>query len=155
MKDVFLADFGGFWYLFDRTVVQRVMAMETAPKPTVGQGQSWLDTEEGNVEICPLNLVFKRPANERGNNHYLVLSHNGRLLALPMRGKGRECMALLHALRPLPPAFPELSRQLVTGLLLNGLDVVMRLDVDELVKVMDKITYLRKKKLESRQQAGA
>lgn len=154
MKDVYYAELCGHWYLFERPAVKRVIPMAEAPEPTARMGQSWFSLDEGNAELCPLRLLFTWATPDFKEDHYLVLFHHGRLLALPMRGPGREGMALLHALQPLPPAFPALARRIVPGMLLNGREVIMRLDLDELARAMDKIALLRKKKLESRRKAG-
>ena len=150
MKDVYYAELCGHWYLFERASVKRVLPIAEAPEPTAREGRSWFSLDEGNVEICPLRLLFTWAAPDWRDDHYLILVHHGRPLALPMRGPGREGMALLHALAPLPPAFPAPARRIVPGLLLNGREVIMRLEPDELAKAMDKIAFLRKKKLKER-----
>ena len=56
----------------------------------------------------------------------------------------------------LPAAFGEFSRQMVPRLLVNGCEVIMQINMDELIRAMDKIVYLRRKKLrqQSRLQSG-
>ena len=49
-------------------------------------------------------------------------------------------------------AFTGLCRQVVPSLLVNGQEVLMQLNLAELARAMDKVAYLRKKKLLSRRQ---
>ena len=155
MKEVLLSQLCGYWYFFDNEAVERIVPMADAPAPIQKAGRVWLPVPEGEpAELCPLHLIFPWAAQQKErSDHFLVLLHAGRVLALPMRGEGRSCMASMDTLHVLPPAFTGLCRQLIPALLVNGDEVLMQLNLDELLHFMDKVTYLRKKKLLSRRQA--
>ena len=154
MKELLLSKLYGYRYFFAQEAVVRVVAIADTAAPIKKAGRVWLFVPDDEpAELCPLHLLLPW-ASQHGEegDHFLVLRHEGRMLALPMRGAGRACMARLENTLPLPPAFTGLSRQVVPSLLVNGQEVLMQLNLDELVRAMDKVAYLRKKKLRSRRQ---
>ncbi|MDO5675492.1 MAG: hypothetical protein Q4G66_11340 [bacterium] len=154
MKELLLSKLYGYRYFFAQDAVVRVLAIADAAAPIKKAGRVWLSVPDGGpAELCPLHLLLPW-ASQHGekSDHLLVLRHEGRILALPMRGAGRTCMAKMEDVQTLPPAFTGLSRQVVPSLLVNGQEVLMQLNLDELVRAMDKVAYLRKKKLLSRRQ---
>ena len=154
MNEIFLAELCGYWCLFARESVRAVV-----PRPSCTvvnrEERAWLIlAEKEAAEVCPLHLLFNWPQpTDAPADHLLVLRRGPRLCALPMHGPGRDCMARLDMIHALPPAFPALSRRLVPGLLVNGNDVIMRVNLGELLQAMDKIAQLRRKKRLARQQA--
>ncbi len=149
MKEIFLSQLCGYWYFFEGELVQAAVAVADRATPVKKAGRVLLPLEDGeNAEICPLNLLFPWAAQQSTkHDHYLLIRHGERLLALPMWGAGRLCMAAMDEVRPLPPAFTGLSRQVIPAVLANGNEVFMQVNLNELVEMMDKIAYLRKKKL--------
>ncbi len=157
MKEVLLAHLSGYWYLFRMEAVRRVVPFSEASACINRDGRVWLPGVGGReAELCPLRLLFPWAASENAaNDHYLVLGHGGRLLALPMQGSGRHCMADVGAMRPLPPIFTGLSRRMIPALLVHGEELFMQIDLAELFEAVDKIAYLRKKKQQQlRRQSG-
>lgn len=158
MKEIYLSQLCGYWYFFNVEQVQQVLPLAEASAPINRAGRIWLQTPDGKAaELCPLSLLFSWGAQQAAvHDHFLLVHHGERLLALPMQGSGRYGSAWMDAARPLPPAFPDLSRQMIPALLVNGGDVFMQINLEELVQAVDKIAYLRKKKqLLLRQAQGA
>lgn len=147
MKEVFLAQLCGFWCLFEQEAVQKIVNQPCTLEKK--QGRLWLQEVEGEiVELCPLELLLNWPQPENtAPDHFLVLRHVERTLALPMYGPGRACTIRSDTLRPLPAAFGAISHQMLPGVLVNGNEAVMQLNLGELIRATDKIAYLRKKKL--------
>ena len=156
MSEVYLVNLCGYWYFFAQQAVQQILA---PPCTEIRKGgQLWLQVPGAEAaELCPLHLLFSWPQPAGAiDDHFVVLSHGGRRFALPMHGEGRACSLREQALRLLPAAFGEFSRQMVPRLLVNGCEVIMQINMDELIRAMDKIVYLRRKKLrqQSRLQSG-
>ena len=147
MKEVFLAQLCDFWCLFEQEAVQKIVNQPCTLEKK--QGRLWLQEAEGEtVELCPLELLLNWPQPENTTpDHFLVLRHADRTLALPMYGPGRACVIRSDTLRPLPAAFGAISHQMLPGVLVNGNEAVMQLNLGELIRATDKIAYLRKKKL--------
>ncbi len=154
MKEVLLSQLYGYWYFFEKDAVERTLAVADAPAPIQKAGRVWLTVPDGEpAELCPLHLFFPWASQHKEqSDHFLVLQHAGRMLALPMQGEARSCMASTDSLQLLPPAFTGLGRQVIPALLVNGNEVFMQLNLAELARAMDKVAYLRKKKLLSRRQ---
>ncbi len=155
MKELLLSQLCGYRYFFERDAVVQVLALADVPAPMQKKaGRVWLPLPDGEpAELCPLHLLLPWASQHKEqSDHFLVLRYEGRMLALPMRGEGRACMARIEEIQALPPAFTGLCRQIIPGLLVNGEEALMQLNLDELVGAMDKVTYLRKKKLLSRRQ---
>ena len=154
MKELLLSQLYGYWYFFNQDLVERIQAVTDTPTPAQKAGRVWLPMPDGEpAELCPLHLLLPWASQHKEqSDHFLVLRYEGRMLALPMRGEGRACMARIEEIQALPPAFTGLCRQIIPGLLVNGEEALMQLNLDELVGAMDKVAYLRKKKLLSRRQ---
>ena len=158
MKELFLSCTGGYWYAFDKESVRGVATVPLQHDSLIKRekGKVYLELPNGEkAEICNLSLLYTETTSSFSGQHaataprnyfYAILHHADRVLAIPMRGRGKLCMADLATLQPLPPVFPDASRQILQGLLINGQEVFMRLDLDALMQVMDKIAILRKKK---------
>lgn len=156
MKELLLSQLCGYRYFFERDAVVQVLALADVPAPMQKKaGRVWLPLPDGEpAELCPLHLLFPWASQHKEeDDHFLVLEHADRMLALPMHGTGYDCTARVEDMQALPPAFTGLCRQLIPALLVNGDEVLMQLNLDELLHFMDKVTYLRKKKLLSRRQA--
>lgn len=153
MNEVVLARLCGYWYLFRKEAVQRVVPFAGAPARASRDGRVWLaGADAPEAELCPLHLLFPwATTREEADDHYLVLGHGGRFLALPMHGAGYDCMADVEAMRPLPPIFTGLSRRMIPALLVHGQQLLMRIDLAELFEAMDKIAFLRRKKQQQMQ----
>lgn len=155
MKEIFLAELCGYWCFFAQEAVHAV-----APRPrgklVQRNERAWLPLAANEeAELCPLHLLFNWPQPaDAVSDHLLVLRHGGRLCALPMRGEGRTCTARLDMIHVLPPAFPALSRRIVPGLLVNGNEVIMQVNLNELLQAMDKIAQLRRKRRAAGQAGG-
>ncbi len=107
MKEIFLSQLCGYWYLFTVDQVQLVLPLAEAPVPFNRADRIWLQTSDGKTaELCPLSLLFSWGAHQAVvHDHFLLLHHGERLLALPMQGSGYYGSARIETMRPLPPAF--------------------------------------------------
>lgn len=143
MKPYFLALIGGQLFGLDKDCVAGVGTRdESKVKPIEENGKRYLPLPDGNFAlICDLNpqLVGGEGGQTR-QSHYLIVTHQGRFMALVMSGKGRLVMMDTSSSRPLPLAFNTLARELIPGVLINCTDLILLLDLDALATVPDRMT---------------
>lgn len=140
MKTYFLAVIGGQLYGVDKASVAGVGVRNQSKVQPLGEnGQQFLPLPDGNLAaICDLQSSpaggepFRVP-----QSHYLIVTHQGRYLALVMTGKGRLVMADETGALALPPAFSGLSKALIAGVLVNCNDMILQLNLDVLVSLPD------------------
>lgn len=129
MTTWFLAVIGGQLFAFERDRVAGVGARGRRHSgwPTTG-GQLPLAGGRQALVCDLLALPGMASAGRDGLDHLLVIMVDHLWLALAMSGRGRLATFDETAWQPLPPAFRGAARHLVTGVLPNGADLVLRID---------------------------
>lgn len=140
MKAYFLALIGGQLFAVDKECVAGVgIRNESKGKLLEEKGRKFLPLPDGNLAAIydlqpPLGERAALPARQ---SHYLIVSHQGRFMALVMTGKGRLAMVDETMPSALPPAFSGFPRELVPGVLVNCADLILLLNLDVLAKGSD------------------
>lgn len=140
MKTYFLAVIGDQLFGVDRASVAGVgVRPPRRVAPLEENDQQFLPLPDGNLAaIRDLRPSLGGGAGPRApQSHFLVISHQGRHLALVMTGKGRLVMVDESGVRSLPPAFTGRSREMIAGVLVNGKDLILILNLDALVQGPD------------------
>ena len=143
MKDYFLALIGGQLFALDKGCVAGIgIHNESRGKLLEENGKKFLPLPDGNQAIlCDLQQVMPGNDSHRSKqSHYLIITVQGRFVALSMSGKGRLFMADEGELRPLPPAFTGIAREWVFGVLVNCNDLILVMNASALLKPPDGIT---------------
>lgn len=140
MKTYFLAVIGGQLFGVDRESVAGVGVRSPGRMASLTENsQQFLPLPDGNLAaICDLqpSLAGGEPLSAPPS-HYLVITHQGRYLALVMTDKGRLVMVDERRAGSLPPAFTGRSREMIAGVLLNGNDLIFILNLDALLQGPD------------------
>jgi hypothetical protein len=140
MRTYFLALIGGQLFGVDKECVAGVGSRnENKVKPQEENGQKFLPLHGGNLAaICDLQPLLAGGATSHApQDHYLIVTHRGRFLALVMTGKGRLVTVDDTSPRTLPPAFIGRARELIPGILINCTDLILQLNLDALAKTPD------------------
>lgn len=135
MRTYFLALIGGQWFGLDTECVTNVGIYNESKE----KGKKELLLPDGNLAtVCDLQpLLGGEPASCACPSHYLIITHQGRFIALVMAGKGRFAMVDDTSPRVLPPAFIGIARELIPGAVINCTDVILQLNLEALEKVND------------------
>lgn len=140
MKDYFLALIGGQLFALDKGCVAGIgIHNESRGKLLEEKGKKFLPLPDGNQAVlCDFQQVMPSGDSRRSKeSHFLIVTVQGRFVALGMSGKGRLFMADEGGLCPLPPAFNGIARELVSGILLNCNDLITVLNASALLKTPD------------------
>jgi hypothetical protein len=140
MKTYFLALIGGQLFGLDKEcVVGRAICDENKVKPLEKNGKKFLRLVGGNLAvICDLQPLVVGGAPFRARqSHYLVVTCQGRFIALVMNGKGRLVTVDETSPSILPPAFIGISRELIPGVLINCTDLILLLNLEALAQATD------------------
>ena len=108
MKPYFLALIGGQLFGLDKEcVVGRGIRDENRVKPLKENGKKFLPLPNGNLAaICDLQPLLGGGAALRARqSHYLIVTYQGRFIALVMTGAGRLVTVDETLPSALPPAF--------------------------------------------------
>lgn len=140
MKACFLALIGGQLFGLEKHNIAGIgVRDDRRVRPVERQGRLYIALPNGEQAlICDLfqamgveeSRIFKR-------SHYLIVTNEGQFLALAMTGKGRLLTVDVAAQTLLPPAFTGFSRDLVAGIVPNGNDAIVLLNVAALFKAPD------------------
>ncbi|WP_310599242.1 hypothetical protein [Desulfobulbus sp.] len=139
MKMLYLAQIGRQLFAVDKECVIGVGTCNGGSfKPIEEEGRRYLPLPHGDrAVICDVGALMagygERAPLKRGI-HYLIVAHDDQALALTMTGKGRIVAADVAVTRPLPPAFTSWSRTLVPGVLINGMDLILLLDLQTVLE---------------------
>ncbi|MDR2549882.1 MAG: hypothetical protein LBD10_06775 [Desulfobulbus sp.] len=139
MKMLYLAQIDRQLFAVDKECVIGVGSCNGGSfKPIEEKGRQYLPLPHGDrAVICDVGALMAghgdRAPLKRGV-HYLIVAHDDQALALVMTGKGRIVAADVAATRPLPPAFTSRSRTLVPGVLINGIDMILLLDLQTVLE---------------------
>ncbi|MCL1980430.1 MAG: hypothetical protein FWG62_05085 [Proteobacteria bacterium] len=139
MKALYLAQIDRQLFAVDKERVIGVSSCNSGFfKPIEEGGRRYLPLPYGNrAMICDVQSLVTGPGGQapaRQGGHYLIVAADEELMALAMTGKGRIVTADVAAARPLPPAFTGPSRMLVPGVLVNGLDLILLLDLQAVLE---------------------
>lgn len=140
MKNYFLALIGGQLFALDKECVAGIgIHNDNRVKLLEDKGKKFLPLPDGNqAMVCDLQQVMPGGESHRSKqSHYLIVTHEGRFVALLMTGKGRLFMAEEAEQIPLPPAFIGISRKLVSGVLVNCNDLILLMNAHSLLKTPD------------------
>jgi hypothetical protein len=133
----FLAQIGGNLIgLKKESVVGVGVRNEERVKPIEMDGLRCLLLPGGDhAAICDLQEMFADGEVNRhaAQGYYLIVSHQGQFMAVPMTGKGRLVMARETDALPLPPAFSAQARRLVSGVLVNCNNFILLMNMDVLL----------------------
>lgn len=134
MKTLYLAQIGRQLFAVDKECVLGVgMLHDGAVKPMEEEGRLYLPLPHGNrAVICDVRALMGRNGDRISSGrgcYYLIIGHGEQVMALTMSGKGRIIVADVVAARPLPPAFTGQSRALIPGVLVNGMDLILLIDL--------------------------
>ncbi len=137
MKAYFLALIGGQLFGLRKESVAGIGTRdESKVKPLEENGKKLLPLPDGNFAlICDLLPLMGGEGGHARQSHYLIVTHQGQLIALVMSGKGRLVMMEASSPSPLPLAFNALARDLIPGVLINCTDLILLLDLDALAAV--------------------
>ena len=139
MRAYYLALIGGQIFAIEKERVAGVgVRDENKLKPKEDNGRKFIPL--GNADMALVCDLLPHIAGKHGKisaTHYLIISHQGLFMALPMLGRGRLVMADETAIQPLPPAFAGIARKLVPGIVINCMDIIMMVDLDILAEVSD------------------
>ena len=139
MKSCFLAQVGGQLFGVERSYVRGVSVGSIGKRSSMDRDSgTLLQLADGNQAVfCDLRNLMPVSSGRRNRQaNSLILHSDGRFLVLAMTGRGRLAMLDETACKPLPPAFPEACRVLVPGVLINGHDLVLMLDVSALLEAV-------------------
>jgi hypothetical protein len=154
MKTLFLAQIGRQLFAVDKACVLGVGMHNEGPKPTEGEGRRYLSLPHGHrAVICDMRALmaeYEEEAPSQRKGHYLIIGHNNQAMALAMSGKGRIVTADVAAALPLPPAFTGLSRALISGVLVNGADLLLVLNLQAVLEATDRGTGAGNQTLEQK-----
>ena len=142
MKAYFLALIGGQLFGLRKESVAGIGTRdERKVKPLEENGKKLLPLPDGNFAlICDLlPLLGGGEGGHARQSHYLIVTHQGQLIALVMSGKGRLVMMDASSPSPLPLAFNAQARELIPGVLINCTDLILLLDLDALATVPDRM----------------
>jgi hypothetical protein len=135
MKTLYLAQVGRQLFAVDKERVVGV-GMCSDDKPMEAEGGRYLILPRGiRAVICDMQTLmtgYGRVVTPK--RHYLIVSHDSQLMGLTMSGKGRIITADVAAASPLPPAFVGQARALVPGVLVNGIDLILLLDLQAVLE---------------------
>ncbi len=139
MKPFFLAQIDGVLVAVAKELVVGVGQKDATVKLVEENGQRYLPLPHGDrAAICDLQALLNgsgaAPASRR--KYYLIVALEEQLLALNIE-KGSMMIADVDGTRSLPPAFSELSRQVVPHVLVNGTDLILMVDLKALLTTTD------------------
>lgn len=139
MKALYLAQIGRQLFAIDKECVLGIVKCNDASfKPVVEKGRQYLLLPYNNrAVICDVQALMTGSGEAApARRHYLIIAHNDQVMGLAMSGKGRIVTADVAAVRPLPPAFTGQSRALVPGVLVNGIDLILLLDLQAVLEAI-------------------
>jgi len=138
MKTLFLAQIGRQLFAVDKECVLGVGMHNDNPVKTESDGRRYLPLPHGHrAVICDVRTLmagYEEEASAKRRGHYLIVGHDNQAMALVMNGKGRIATADIAAALPLPPAFTGLPRALVSGVLANGADLILLLNLQAVLE---------------------
>ena len=140
MKTFFLAQIGRQFFGLTKECVAGVGVRNDKVKPLEEDGKKFLSLPNGSqAVICDLQSFMGggEASLHAKQNHYLIINHQKRFMALAMTGKGRIVTADETASRPLPSVFTGMSRELIPGVLINCMDLILLVDLEALLNVPD------------------
>lgn len=139
MNTFFLAQIGGNLFGLKKECVVGVgVRDDERVKPVEVDGLRCLPLPSGDqAVVCNLQEIFPHGEGNRhaAQGYYLIVTHQGRFMAMPMTGKGRLVMAQGTDAHPLPPAFTGQARRLTSGVLVNCNDLILLMNMDVLLSL--------------------
>ncbi|WP_043770040.1 chemotaxis protein CheW [Desulfobulbus propionicus] len=111
-------------------------------KPIEENGRKCLPLAHGHrAVICDFRdlLGIGDAASHGKQQFYVILSHHGRFMAVPMSGRGRLVMVNETTVHALPSAFQGQPRKLVPGIVHNGQDAIVLVDVQALMDIANAV----------------
>ena len=146
MKTLFMAQIGRQFFAVEKEWVAGVgVRNDEKIKPVTENGKVYLPLPHDNrAVICDVQALLSGSTNllpsKRG--YYLIVAHEEHFMALTMSGKGRIVMADMSKAAPLPAAFSGKSRDIIPGVLVNGTDLILLVDLKALLAATDWATPL-------------
>jgi len=143
MKTLYLAQIGRQLFAVDKECVIGVGTYSGGSfKLIEEEGRRYLPLPHGNraviFDVRTLMTDHGGQASFVRGVHFLIVAYDDQAMALVMNGKGRIVAADVTVARPLPPAFTGQSRTLVPGVLINGIDLILLLDLQTMLEAAAK-----------------
>lgn len=139
MISLFLAPMKGQLFGFPKELVAGVGGRKAEATKLSPHGQKHLRLPSGERALI---FHFRDLLDNRFSvplpplHYYLILHHQDAFAALSIDGSGQWATVIEPAFLPLPPCFPERSRELIPGTLQNGKDIILMPDMDSLFALM-------------------